>query len=563
VDDRDAEFEAFVAGRSTALLRTAYLLTGDPARAEELLRASLAKTYLAWKRIKDLGAVETYVRRDLVRGLILPWHRWRDRGRAAPDHPLAPDDDSDGATDRAAVWRLLAALPATQRTALVLRYSADLSETEIAHDLQSTARLVRRYVSRGLETLEVGLAEAGRPRTPIEPLVQETLAQAASTIGPKSGLAASAQGTARRIRSSRRLRALGGVGVCAVVVLAIAALSAPSHAPVPAADPSPTVTPPLVTVSSPSLSVADVLARLDVLSAQGSEIFDGRQTIELEPSPAPGSRIDAIARVSDGYVVTVEDDQRWSLDHVDRAGQVRILDHRQRAAPGDLTGSPEFGVAPDGKTIAYVVWTSFENSAVTTVRVIDTAGHEVQQLELDGVYSPTAVDDKQVWLHSEVNEVIQPAIIWNRVSGAIEQLDPGQPTTIRSLNLPHGWATLAGYSCNLMLVRVARPEEVVARRCGTMPFSFSPYDSVLMSGVQPRDPVTNGEVVQVMSDQDLHVRWSLPVPISITKFSWTPNGHFVGVGFDGGIADVDPKTGRVQVYDTSHVDGGLVLAPTS
>ena len=51
------DFRSYVAGRSAALLRTAYLLTGDRTDAEDLLQTALAKTYLSWDRIRDRGIV--------------------------------------------------------------------------------------------------------------------------------------------------------------------------------------------------------------------------------------------------------------------------------------------------------------------------------------------------------------------------------------------------------------------------------------------------------------------------------------------------------------------------
>ena len=59
----DAARQAFVVGRSPALLRTAYLLTGNRADAEDLLQTTLAKTYLSWQRIRDREALDGYVRR--------------------------------------------------------------------------------------------------------------------------------------------------------------------------------------------------------------------------------------------------------------------------------------------------------------------------------------------------------------------------------------------------------------------------------------------------------------------------------------------------------------------
>ena len=50
-DSVETEFRQFVAARSAALLRTAYLLVGDWAHAEDVLQTSLTKTYLAWRRL--------------------------------------------------------------------------------------------------------------------------------------------------------------------------------------------------------------------------------------------------------------------------------------------------------------------------------------------------------------------------------------------------------------------------------------------------------------------------------------------------------------------------------
>ena len=56
IDER--EFVTFVGHRQAALLRTAYLLTGDHQLAEDLLQTTLTKTYLSWGRVKDVAAAE-------------------------------------------------------------------------------------------------------------------------------------------------------------------------------------------------------------------------------------------------------------------------------------------------------------------------------------------------------------------------------------------------------------------------------------------------------------------------------------------------------------------------
>jgi RNA polymerase sigma factor (sigma-70 family) len=57
--------------------------------------------------------------------------------------------------DRDQVWRLLRALPAKQRAAIVLRYYHDLSDADIAAALECREGTVRSLISRGLAALRV------------------------------------------------------------------------------------------------------------------------------------------------------------------------------------------------------------------------------------------------------------------------------------------------------------------------------------------------------------------------------------------------------------------------
>ncbi|WP_426511343.1 hypothetical protein ACPPVO_12385 [Dactylosporangium sp. McL0621] len=45
------DFAEFVAARSAALLRTAWLLTGDDRAAEDLLQTALAAAWRRWRRV--------------------------------------------------------------------------------------------------------------------------------------------------------------------------------------------------------------------------------------------------------------------------------------------------------------------------------------------------------------------------------------------------------------------------------------------------------------------------------------------------------------------------------
>jgi RNA polymerase sigma-70 factor (sigma-E family) len=147
-----AEFDGFVAARSSALLRTAYLLTRDFATAEDLLQTALAKSWFAWRRID--GPPEAYVRKVLVTTYATWWRRrWRGEEPTA-ELPEVPGADGTGPVDeRDLLWRAVGQLPRQQRAIVVLRYYEDLSETEIAATLGISVGTVKSGASRALTAL--------------------------------------------------------------------------------------------------------------------------------------------------------------------------------------------------------------------------------------------------------------------------------------------------------------------------------------------------------------------------------------------------------------------------
>jgi len=60
------DFDAFVRGRHTALLRFAHALTGDPELSADLVQDALERTGLAWSRVRRKDDPEGYVRRIIV-----------------------------------------------------------------------------------------------------------------------------------------------------------------------------------------------------------------------------------------------------------------------------------------------------------------------------------------------------------------------------------------------------------------------------------------------------------------------------------------------------------------
>jgi RNA polymerase sigma-70 factor (sigma-E family) len=148
------EFRDYVAARRPTLLRAALLLTADRAEAEDLLQAALAKTYLAWDRIKDHTALDGYVRRAMVNINISWWRRRRLEEYPTDEMPDTPVADHTGRSElRDALDRLLDRLPARQRAYIVLRYFEDLTEAEIADALGVSLGTVKSTVSRAMAKL--------------------------------------------------------------------------------------------------------------------------------------------------------------------------------------------------------------------------------------------------------------------------------------------------------------------------------------------------------------------------------------------------------------------------
>ncbi|MCL2780753.1 MAG: SigE family RNA polymerase sigma factor [Actinomycetia bacterium] len=156
-------FAQFVREQTPALLRSAYLLTGDRLEAEELVQDTLARLYPKWARVQRATVPLAYVRRCLANGFVNS-KRGGARRELLVDLPPERPFGTDIATavaDGDQVWRLLATLAPRQRAALVLRYFHGATDAEIAEALGCRTGTVRSLLSRGLATLrdEIGTGD--------------------------------------------------------------------------------------------------------------------------------------------------------------------------------------------------------------------------------------------------------------------------------------------------------------------------------------------------------------------------------------------------------------------
>ena len=152
----DIAFREYVTSRSGSLLRMALLLTRNRADAEDLGQAALAKTFQAWDRIEDRGAVDGYVRRAMVNTHISWWRRRKLEEYPTDEVPDQAVADHSGASDlQETLRRAVDRLPQRMRAAVVLRYFEDMTEAEVADALGVSLGTVKSTVSRAVAKLRI------------------------------------------------------------------------------------------------------------------------------------------------------------------------------------------------------------------------------------------------------------------------------------------------------------------------------------------------------------------------------------------------------------------------
>lgn len=156
----EPEFAAWAAGCERALLRSAFLLTGDLHRAQDLVQEALIKVAMRWPRLRH-GNPAGYARKIIARDHVSWWRRHRrelttgEVPRSAPTLALSgPDSETT-----LIVQRALARLTPAQRAVVVLRYFDDLTERDTAEVLRVSVGTVKSQNAAALARLRTGAPE--------------------------------------------------------------------------------------------------------------------------------------------------------------------------------------------------------------------------------------------------------------------------------------------------------------------------------------------------------------------------------------------------------------------
>ena len=141
--DADRAVTALYLTHYRPLVRMAALLVQDLTTAEEIVQDSFVALHAAWRRLSGADHALDYLRRAVV-----------DRSRSE-----GPRGEASIEVERSAFISALWALPARQREVVVLRYFADLPETQVASATRISAAAVRTYAARAMSSLRTELSK--------------------------------------------------------------------------------------------------------------------------------------------------------------------------------------------------------------------------------------------------------------------------------------------------------------------------------------------------------------------------------------------------------------------
>jgi RNA polymerase sigma-70 factor (sigma-E family) len=151
-------YQAYALG----LVRTALLIVGDKATAEDVVQDAFSGLHRGRHRLRDPDNALPYLRASVLNGCrsVLRARRRAQLIRMPREVPVWSAESAMLAREeRRAVLAAVARLPGRQREVLVLRYYAGLADQEIAEVLRISRSAVSAYGSRALAVLGDELKE--------------------------------------------------------------------------------------------------------------------------------------------------------------------------------------------------------------------------------------------------------------------------------------------------------------------------------------------------------------------------------------------------------------------
>jgi RNA polymerase sigma-70 factor, ECF subfamily len=150
------DFEGFFSRHYGPTVRAISLAIGDSGRAEDLTQEAFARAYRRWSTVSKLERPVAWVYVVALNAERKRWRREVDRPEAEAPGVDSPDL-AGGVLTKIVVRDALDRLPPRQRAAVVLRYLADLTVTDIAEVMACAEGTVKATLHHALRNLRVEL----------------------------------------------------------------------------------------------------------------------------------------------------------------------------------------------------------------------------------------------------------------------------------------------------------------------------------------------------------------------------------------------------------------------
>jgi RNA polymerase sigma factor (sigma-70 family) len=146
------------------LVRSLTLYTGEADLAEELAQDALVRVCEHWTRVRDADSPSAWAHRVAFNLAKSQFRRRAAQRRARRLQSSLPDTEERELAGDVALRQAVLALPRAQRSALALRYFADLSVREAASLIGCPENTLKTHTRRAIQSLR----DAGLVDEPIE-----------------------------------------------------------------------------------------------------------------------------------------------------------------------------------------------------------------------------------------------------------------------------------------------------------------------------------------------------------------------------------------------------------
>jgi RNA polymerase sigma factor (sigma-70 family) len=152
-------FERVIDEHGQAVLRFCIAQAG-PQRSEDVFQETMLAALRSYDELRDPAAMRSWLFSIAARKAV-DAHRQRLRAPEPVADPEPPPIAGEIEAGDEGIWHHVRSLPGKQRSAIALRYLADLSHREIAEVMGTSEDAARRNVFEGLERLREHVEKEG------------------------------------------------------------------------------------------------------------------------------------------------------------------------------------------------------------------------------------------------------------------------------------------------------------------------------------------------------------------------------------------------------------------